>query len=499
MQPYILGIDIGTGSTKSIAVNTNGEAISEIKLYYSTKYPQPGFTEQDPELIWIAFIDSIKRQIEKLQQPVAVSLSCAMHSIIPVDVNGNALAPMITWADGRSEDIAERIKAFDVAEEIYRNTGTPIHAMSPLCKIIWWRENNKDLFDKTYKFISIKEYIWFKLFKEFTVDISIASATGLLNINTNKWNEQSLQLAGITEEKLSKPVSTSYTAKITDPSIVNTLDITNNVDFIIGASDGCFANLGSFTMDDNEAALTIGTSGAIRVTSKRSIYNFTAMTFNYKLDEDTFVCGGAINNGGNALQWFLQNFYNVKSLSTYNYDDFFVDVATIKAGSEGIIFLPYLNGERAPYWDTKNCGTFFGIKAHHTKAHFAKAVVEGICYALNDVLLSLEEGGQKIEVLNVSGGFITSSTWMQILADITGKQLSLNQTEDASAMGAAYFALNKIGMVKDYAQLLSSKHITYIKPNPNNYNLYNNYFRIFKNLYSCSNNLMHQVYNLNHQ
>jgi len=498
MQPYILGIDIGTGSTKSIAVNAKGEALSEMKFHYPTNYPSLGFSEQEPELIWEAFIESITSQVQKLLlPPTAICVSSAMHSVIPVDVNGNALANMITWADGRSEDIAERIKSSALAEELYKNTGTPIHAMSPLCKIIWLRENNKELFNKTYKFISIKEYVWFKLFNEFKVDISIASATGLFSIDNNKWNNASLELAGITEHNLSIPVSPAYAAKTSNADILGLLHLSNDVMFIIGASDGCLANLGSFTINEHEAALTIGTSGAVRVTSNSPIYNFNAMTFNYKLDENTFVCGGAVNNGGNTLQWFLQNLYGVSNPSTDDYYKFFQEVDAVKPGAEGLIFLPYLNGERAPYWDAKSCGTFFGVKTHHTKSHFSRAVIEGICYALNDVLLTLEQNGQEITQLNVSGGFITSKTWMQILADITGKKLCINQKEDASAMGAAYFAFKVMGWIEAYNALVEAREIEYIESSSNNHKLYNNYFTIFKNLYPALKELMHQLHNLN--
>jgi len=267
--------------------------------------------------------------------------------------------------------------------------------------------------------------------------------------------------------------------------------------FIIGASDGCLANLGSFTINEHEAALTIGTSGAVRVTSNSPIYNFNAMTFNYRLDENTFVCGGAVNNGGNTLQWFLQNLYGVSNPSTDDYYKFFQEVDAVKPGAEGLIFLPYLSGERAPYWDAKSCGTFFGVKTHHTKSHFSRAVIEGICYALNDVLLTLEENGQEITQLNVSGGFITSKTWMQILADITGKKLCINQKEDASAMGAAYFAFKVMGWIEAYNALVEAREIEYIESSSNNHKSYNNYFTIFRNLYPALKEFMHQLHNLN--
>jgi gluconokinase len=498
MQPYILGIDIGTGSTKSIAVNADGNAFSVVKFPYAVNHPKPGYSEQNPDVIWRAFTDSIRSHVQKLKQPpLAICLSSVLHSVIPVTKNGIALADMITWADARSEAIATRIKASSAAEDIYRKTGTPLHAMSPLCKIIWLRENNKERFEKSYKFISIKEFIWFKLFNEFKVDISIASATGLLNIESNQWDKDALVLADITEDKLSIPVSPSYLAHVSNPEILKLLNIPAAVSFIIGASDGCFANLGSFVINENEAAVTIGTSGAVRVTSKKPLYNFDAMTFNYKLDEETFICGGATNNGGNALQWFLKNMLNKKVLDTSDYEELFLNINNSKAGADGLIFLPYLNGERAPLWDTKSSAAFFGMKAHHTQSDFSRAVVEGICYALNDVLLTLQNNREEITQLHVSGGFVASKAWMQILADVTGKKICLIHADDASAIGAAYFGLKIIGMAENYNSLFLKRSIEVLEPNQANHNLYKNYFKIYKNLYPILKDSMHQLHKLN--
>jgi len=422
-----------------------------------------------------------------------------MHSVIAVDENGIPLANMMTWADGRSADIANRIKETAIGEEIYRNTGTPLHAMSPLCKIIWVRENNRDLFDQTHKFISIKEFIWYKLFNEFKVDFSIASATGLFNILTNVWDKAALQLAGISEEKLSATVSPGYTSVHLNAGLLNLLHLPSKVSFIMGASDGCLANLGSFAINETEAAVTIGTSGAVRVTGKKPIYNYKAMTFNYKLDESTFIIGGPVNNGGNALQWFLKSFLEKQTISAEDYNEFFKLVSEVKAGSDGLIFLPYIFGERAPHWDTKSCGTFFGIKDYHSKPHLSRAVIEGICYALNDVLQTLDKNGKRIIQLNVSGGFVTSRTWMQILADVTGKRISIIHTNDASAIGAAYFGLKTLGLAEDYNQLFAGKNTEFIEPCLTDHATYENHFAIYKGLYESLKESMHQLHNINRQ
>jgi gluconokinase len=475
-----------------------GEAFSSHQVKHQISISEKGYSEQDPEIIWKAFLKCIQSHIGKLQQsPIAICFSAVMHSLIPVDKSGMPLSKMITWADVRSVDIAERVRTSEQGEDIYRKTGTPLHPMSPLCKVIWLRENEKELFRKSYKFISIKELIWFRLFNEFKIDISVASATGFLNITTNEWYKKSLDLAGINNERLSSVVSTSYNRCDCNATLSNLLNISADVTFIIGASDGCLANVGSFAINKNDAALTIGTSAAIRITSKTPIYNYEAMTFNYKLDEKIFICGGAINNGGNVVQWFLKNFLNKQVINGEEYEKLFKEAEKVKPGSDGLIFLPYINGERAPHWDAKSCGAFFGITADHSQANFSRATIEGVCYALNDVLKTIETY-DNISQLHVSGGFVASRIWMQILADVTGKKICIVQTEDASAIGAAYLGLKTMKIIKDYNELISKKIMEFIEPDFANHKIYTNYFSVFQGLYCNLKDSMLALYKLKH-
>jgi len=484
---YVLGIDIGTGSTKAVAVDMKGNSFADSQQHYPFNVPQPGYHEQDPEQIWQAFIASIKDVIAKTgSQPLAISLSSAMHSFIAVDNNGNALAPMITWADARSAEIAVGLRDTERGMSIYKATGTPIHSMSPLCKLIWLRKNDPKLFHKTHKFISIKEYIWHRLFNEFVIDYSITSSTGLFNITRFEWHEDALNLAGITTDVLSSAVSTNYTKT---GSKLDFLD--KNTFFVIGASDGCLANLGSMATEPGIAAMTIGTSGAVRAASNKPLPNADAMTFSYILDKNTYICGGPINNGGVAMQWWVKNVAGPNPTEK-DYEQVFNQIAKIPAGSNGLIFLPYLTGERAPIWDSESCGNFFGVRLQHTQADFSRAVLEGICFAMRDVLDAVQENSELITQINISGGFTKSEIWVQTLADITGKKLAILQADDASAVGAAFIALKVVGAIKDYPKV--SDDLTIYQPNPANRDVYNRSFSIYKQLYTDLKATMHQVY-----
>ncbi|RYY18942.1 MAG: gluconokinase, partial [Sphingobacteriaceae bacterium] len=366
------------------------------------------------------------------------SFSCAMHSLILVDAEGKPLTNMINWADTRSAEIAGQLRFSPEGKTLYEQTGTPIYSMSPLSKIIWFRQNREDLFAQTAKFISIKELFWFRLFGSFQVDYSIASATGLFDILNFCWSKQALKLAGIDTDKLAEPVATTYLRNDIKAEITQITGINEACYWVIGANDGCLANLGSGANQVGIVALTIGTSGAVRIASNKPLYNFKAMTFNYLLDEKTYICGGAINNGGLVLNWLLANFMSIKTASAQDYEKLFALIQTVPAGSNGLIFLPYLTGERAPLWDSNSCGVFFGIKTEHTQAHFLRAALEGVCYAINHVLDAFSQTSGTIKEVRVSGGFTASPVWLQLMANITGKKLAVVQAEDASAVGAAY-------------------------------------------------------------
>ncbi len=494
---YVTGIDIGTGSAKAVAVNLDGKIIASTQFFYPTYTPQHGYSEQDPEVIWQAFVDCLNEIIKKVGHvPYAVSLSSAMHSLVLMNDKNIAVTPLITWADTRSEKVAEEIRNSTAAEKLYTSTGTPIHSMSPLCKIKWLKENQPEIFSTAFKFISIKEFIWYRLFNEYQVDYSIASATGLFNIVNYQWNTPSLNLCGITASLLSKIVSTGFTRKDLNKSMAALLKIPADTIFCIGASDGCLANVGSDAVEKDIAALTIGTSGAVRITNTKPINNYQAMIFNYVLDKKTFVCGGPINNGGNVLKWLFKTFLQIEKPSETDYESFFKNIETVPAGCKGLLFLPYIYGERAPVWDEKASGIFFGIKSYHTGAHFLRSALEGICFALKNIIEIIENSTTPLKELHVSGGFVHSKIWMQILANVTGKRLCLVQTEDASSVGAAIFCMKAINIIDEYSSIKPNISLI-IEPDEEFKKMYEKYYGIFKALYEPLKIPMHRLHNLN--
>lgn len=482
---YFLGVDIGTGSTKAVAINeATDEILSVEQASYPTFHPAPLYSEQDPEQIWQAFVQCINSIVLRLgQAPEAIGFSTAMHSVIPIDNKGQPISSMMIWADGRSASIAQDLRKSEGAKQLYESTGTPIHAMSPLCKIMWLRHHAPEIFTKAAKFISIKEYIWYRLFNGYQVDHSAASGSGLMDILERKWHRPSLELAGIREDKLSDLVPTDYARRDLPPDLQKTLSLPASTLFVIGGGDGCLANLGSNAVTKGVACLTIGTSGAVRVASDAPHYDFQSMTFNYILDSKTFICGGPVNNGGVVLKWYVHDFLEKPEGHASNYTDLLSQAASIPAGSEGLIFLPYLAGERAPIWDSRISGAFFGITVRHRQRHFTRAVVEGISFALYQVAGALQHASGKVTQINASGGFVHSREWLQILSDIFDTTICRNNTEDASSIGAALIAARTSRNLDSYPVFRDKQPPETFRPDAANHARYMNTFEVFKRLY----------------
>ncbi len=432
---HYIGIDIGTTHAKALLTDGSAKTIHQDKRGYPSMQPQVGYHEQDPAQI----LEAVKSLIDGMMTAVrsstagpststSISFSSAMHSLIAVDAKGEALHPMMTWADTRSTAISASLKATDAGNDIYQHTGVPIHPMSPLCKIAWLREQEPQIFASTHKFISIKEYVWFHLLGEFKIDHAIASATGLLDLAKRIWYQPSLQFAGIDAGRLSNPVSVNYSV------------IQDGTRYMIGASDGSLANLGSGATGPGDAALTIGTSGAVRVLRSTPFEDPKQRLFSYIADDKTYLIGGAINNGGVILQWFMDCFCPGEQG-----DDALghrlEEAGKLSPGSERLVFLPYLLGERAPVWDARARGVFFGINPLHTRIHFLRAVVEGICFSLRSIVDAMEEQGQRIDRVHVSGGFTASEAWLKILCDVLQKELLMGEDADASVLGAVLLAV----------------------------------------------------------
>ncbi|WP_057914451.1 gluconokinase [Peribacillus muralis] len=458
MTSYMLGVDIGTTSTKAVLFTKKGDVIGQANIGYPLYTPDMTTAEQDPEEIFQAVLKAVstitKQHADK--KPSFLSFSSAMHSVIAMDENGQPLTPCITWADNRSEAWAHKIKAELNGHEVYKRTGTPIHPMSPLSKITWIVNDRPEIAAHVKKYIGIKEYIFKRLFDQYVVDHSLASSMGMMNLKSLDWDEEALGIAGITSGQLSELVPTTKIFNNCNEDIAKQLGIDPKTAFVIGASDGVLSNLGVNAIRKGEIAVTIGTSGAIRTIIDEPKTDEKGRIFCYALTEKHWVIGGPVNNGGMVLRWIRDEFASseVETANRLGIDPY--EVLTkiaerVRPGADGLIFHPYLAGERAPLWNPDVRGSFFGLTLSHKKEHMIRAALEGVIYNLYTVFLALTECMDgPVTRIQATGGFARSVVWRQMMSDIFESEVVVPESYESSCLGACILGLYASGDIDSF-------------------------------------------------
>lgn len=443
----MLGVDIGTTATKVVAFDTGGAELASESVGYPLYEPAPGHVEQDPVEICAAVVQATAAVVSAVGADgvAGLSFSAAMHSLIGLDAGGVLLTRSITWADTRAAEQAERLRAGADGLALHRRTGTPVHPMSPLVKLIWFAEHEPELCARAARWIGIKEYVLGELCGSTVVDLSMASSTGLLDLTSLAWDETALRLAGVRAAQLGTPVPTTTVLDGLRPAAAARLGLDAAVPVVVGAGDGVLANLGLGAVKPGVAACSIGTSGALRVVVDKPAVDRRGRVFCYALTEDRWVVGGAINNGGVVLSWTGSAL--APDLGEAPEAELLRLAETVPPGSDGLIMLPYLLSERAPWWSSLPRGAYLGLTRSHGRPELVRAAIEGVCQQLALVLESLRDAGLAVEEVRGTGGFARSPMWRQLLADCLDLPVRFADGHDGSGFGAALLGMQALGLI----------------------------------------------------
>jgi gluconokinase len=485
----VITIELGTNAVRVYAFDIHGGIIGSLKGYYPTFHSQPGYSEQDPDQIFITMLFVVKNLLNEYLHPkkikvVCICFSSSMHSLLAVDKRGNPIGNVITWADCRADKEANELKNSSLGKKIYNATGTPIHPMSPLTKITWIKANEPEKFRQTSKFLSLKTYILQQLTGEYMVDYSIASATGLMNIHKIKWEPDSLKFAGITSDMLPEAVPIYTKAGKLSKAYQTSLGLTADVKVLVGSSDGCMATIGDGINDEGMATITIEDSGAVRVMGSKVLQDEKQRFFNYLLTENRYISGGPTNNGGNIFEWFTRQFGDFKNPFDIQHSmvELINQASFIAPGSDGLIFLPYLLGERAPIWNANARGVYFGVNIKHEKAHFVRATIEGILYEIYSIGKTLQEH-RNITSLSINGSFGSLPFVTQMVADIYNKPVRLRQNYHSVSYGAYLLSVTEMGMYPSIEEAAKTVVLTEMaSPDKKNHKKYQQYYKIMERL-----------------
>ncbi|MBO0981036.1 gluconokinase [Microbacterium sp. SD291] len=483
-RDIVIGVDMGTTATKAVAYSVAGEQLATASHGYPLEEPHPGHAVQDPELILGAVYQTVREVVAEIgaERIAGLSFSAAMHSVMALDAQLDPITPVVTWADTRAAVQAERIRASARGLELHRRTGTPVHPMSPLPKLVWFREQEPRIRQAAAMWVNAKDWVLLRLCGALVTDHSLGSSSGLMDIHRLEWDEEALSLAGIRAEQLPELVSTTTVLEgLTEEGAAATgLPMSTSV--VVGAGDGPLANLGVGAVRPGVAACSIGTSGALRVAVDRPVVDPRGGVFCYALTEDRWVIGGAINNGGVTLDWVRAEIAE----ADVPIEELLDRAAEIPAGSGGLLMLPYLLSERAPHWSSLASGAYIGLTRAHTREHMVRAALEGVALQLALVLQSMRAAGLDIDEIRATGGVIRHPLWQQTLADAFGAPIGLLAGQEGSSFGAALLGMQALGLIEsiDVAAQLQPVERT-VRPRPAEAAVYSSLLPVFDELYDA--------------
>jgi gluconokinase len=456
----VIGIDTGTTATKAIAAGLDGRVRAGTSVHYPLSVPGPGRAELDAGRLRDAAVEALVDVAGQCRgngdRVVAVSLSAFLHGLVPMDAGGRPTGPLVTWADGRAGAQSEQIVASGRAKALQARTGTPVHPMAPLAKLAWWKANDPAKLRETPRWGGVKELVLAVLADEpYLLDLSVASGTGLYDIHERHWDPEALEIAGVRPEQLAEVVPTTRKLRLREDVAV-AAGLPAGTPLIIGAADGPLANLGVGATPAGVAAVSLGTSGALRTVVDAPTADKAGRLFCYALTEDRWVIGGAINNAGSVIRWAGQTFAGSFDRPAAEGEDadvrdaaLLLEAAGVGPGSDGLLCLPYLLGERAPWWRAGLRGAYLGLRREHGRAHLVRAAVEGVCQQLALVRDTFADEGITVNEVRATGGAVASDVWIGILAAALDLPVAIADTPEGTALGACLLGLHALGDLPD--------------------------------------------------
>ncbi|RDX00850.1 xylulokinase [Listeria kieliensis] len=485
---YVLGIDLGTSSLKGIVMNKLGDVVAEASSAYEIDSRAPGFSEQHPE-DWKKACEEVLAQLS-VEVPnfgtelEAISFSGQMHSLVVLDEAFNPVYPAILWNDVRTtkqcQEITERF-----GEQILEITKNRVLEGFTLPKILWLQENEAETWNKVRHIMLPKDYLAFVLTGELHTEYSDAAGTLLFDVEKAEWSEAILNEFGIDQNFLPPVGSSLEQVGIVKKSYRARFGLKQAVKVYAGGADNACAAFGAGLVNDEEALVSLGTSGVFS-SFEQGLSNYQGKLhfFNHVLPGANYSMGVTLA-AGSSLNWFKKAFGKGKS-----FEELLRDVQFVAPGSEGLLFTPYIVGERTPHFDSRIRGSFIGIDARHELKHFARAVLEGITFSLKDSQVLMEQAkSERFQRIISVGGGAKNSDWMQIQADVFHAEMVRLEVEQGPGVGACMIAALGCGWF-DSPEACREVFVHYKEerfiPNPENVARYAQFYSIYREIYPAT-------------
>jgi len=442
MGMYV-GIDLGTTGVKVVVYNPSNRKIEiQTSRSYEPFSISPGIFEQEPSQIENAVFDALKQVAESFGDIEAIVLDSALHTLLFLDEDFEPLGNIIPWLDERSVEQVRKIsKDEDLARDLHKKTGCPADTVYPFYKILWFHENEKEKLESAAKIVSQKDYIVYKLTGKLIADISVASGSGCLDIHKRDWCYDELKsLAGLSKEKLPELVSVREVLKLHSPAAERT-GLREGLPVLISISDAAASSIGAGAGVEDSLTISVGSSAAIRTIVKQPPEEYPAPgIWCYILDENHYITGAAIKNGGYVFDWYI------KLLSKHDHSTVIKKVERILENLDlenSILFYPFIFGKRFPKFDPTPCAKFDRLKSTTTEEQIARSVLEGIAFNLRRAFDVVKKMPKRLERVVATGGLTQADVWMKMVCNIFNHRILLQSSRQGAALGTILYVLSQ--------------------------------------------------------
>jgi xylulokinase len=491
----LMGIDIGTTSARTIVVDEQGTLLASAVEEYPLYNPKPLWSEQDPEDWWRATRNTIQRALAhpdvSADDIKGIGLSGQMHGLVMLDRNHNVLRPAILWNDQRTAEQCAWITEKVGKDLLVQQTCNPVLTGFTAPKIVWVRQNEPEIADQTVMMLLPKDYVRFRLTGEFATEVSDASGTSLFDVPNRRWSKAILEKLDIPEAHLPKSYESPEVSGKISKAVAKETGLREGTPVVGGGGDQAAGAVGNGIVRSGVISVTTGTSGVVFAFADTPATDaqLRTHTFCHAVPNKWHVMGVMLSAGG-SLRWFRDALCSeeVSVARRMEIDPYGLIVAeawNAPTGCEGLIFLPYLTGERTPYPDPHARGVFFGLTLRHSKAHLARAILEGVAFGLRDSLEILKEMNVPIGEIRASGGGARSVHWRQIQADVNGMPMSVINVDEGPALGVALLAGVGAGVYARVEEACDAaiRTVAVTEPSPDSQKIYDGYYAIYRALY----------------
>ena len=506
MGNFVLAHDLGTTGNKATLYDAEGKLVGSAFYGYTTEYAHPNWAEQDPNHWWDAVTVSSQRLLHEKgvasDDIACITFSGQMMAAVPVDAQGLPLRKAIIWADQRATPQTQWLEERVSFKQVYAITGHRLSESYSLFKILWLRDNQPDIYHGAHKFLHAKDAIVARLTGNFVTDKSDASGMDLYDLEKDTWSATMLEAAEMDSSQLPDVHHSTDVVGAVLPAIAGEIGVAAGTPVVIGGGDGVCASAGAGVVREGSAYNYVGSSSWIALATPRPIYDPAYRTFTYcHLMPDMYMPTGTTQSAGASYQWTRDQLCRIEvqtaeglHLSPYALMD--LEAGQSPIGANGLIFLPYLMGERSPHWNPKAKGAFIGLTIRHSRADMIRAVLEGVTLNLYSILQAFTDQGAQVQAMRLIGGGARARFWNQIMADVYGIPVyRMSVLEEATSMGAALTGGIGVGLYEDFSLAESMNPIDeVIEPNPAAHAFYTELAPIFSASYQVLEPVFEQLH-----